>query len=155
MRKIAILLLISCIELFPQRGIATSENNSVVEVDLNNYEKKVFSQFDEDGILDKIFSLIGTHSKTYVEFGASDGRECNTHYLREVLGWTGLLMDGGFENLQINLRRHFITTRNINQLFQRYNIPKEFDLLSIDVDGNDFYIWKKICEEYYTFEKAD
>jgi len=58
--------------------------------------------------------------------------------------WKGLLMDGSHENVSINLQREFITAENIESLFEQYNVPKEFDLLSIDIDSNDYWIWKAI-----------
>jgi hypothetical protein len=80
-----------------------------------------------------------------VEFGVEDGSECNTRFLRERLGWTGLLMDGGDHATPVgDVRREFITAENICSLFEKYRVPKEFDLLSIDIDGNDYWVWQAI-----------
>ena len=117
-------------------------------VDLNFFERTVFSQNGEDGILELIFEAIETTNKYYVEFGVEDGSERNTRNLQEMYGWSGLLMDGGYENEQINLNKEFITAENINQLFEKYNVPEEFDLLSIDIDYNDFHVWKALEEKY-------
>lgn len=114
------------------------------EIDLADFERKVHSQNGEDGVLEKIFELVGTTNKFFVEFGVEDGSECNTKYLREAHGWSGLMMDGSHSNPSINLQQEFITAENINELFLRYNVPKSFDLLSIDIDFNDFYVWKQI-----------
>lgn len=57
-------------------------------------------------------------------------------------------MDGGCENQEIGLHKEFITAENINHIFEKYNVPKKFDLLSIDIDFNDFYIWKSLDEVY-------
>lgn len=113
-------------------------------IDLGRYEEKVYSQNGEDGVLKKIFEIIGVTNQYYVEFGTENGSECNTRRLREQDKWNGLLMDGGYENQNINLRKEFITADNINYLFQKYNVPKQFDLLSVDVDFNDWYIWKAL-----------
>lgn len=116
---------------------------------LQLHEKKVFSQGGEDGIIEYIFSQIGTSSKYYVEFGAMDGHSySNTKYLREFKGWTGLLIDCNYENHQINLHKHFITAENINALFELHHVPYDLDLLSIDIDGNDFYVWHALDEKY-------
>lgn len=104
------------------------------------FEKRVFSQNGEDGVIEKIFELIGTTNKFYVEFGVESGEECNTRALRELHGFNGLLMDGNNQNGLINLHKHFITTDNIVALFKQYRVPLAFDLLSVDVDGNDVYI---------------
>lgn len=115
---------------------------------LYDYEKRVFSQNNEDGIIEYLLNAIGYKNKYYVEFGVEDGSECNTRYIREQFGFTGLMMDGSNENHEIGLHKEFITPSNINTLFEKYNVPKEFDLLSIDIDFNDFYIWKNISDEY-------
>lgn len=115
--------------------------------DLNEYEIKVYSQNGEDGILDAIFFKVGTLNKFYVEFGVQDGTECNTRYLREEKGWTGLLMDNeGTDSGEI--KKEFISVENINALFKKYNVPKQFDLLSIDIDGNDYWVWKALEHAY-------
>lgn len=117
------------------------------EIDLEPFEKKIYSQNGEDGITLKIFESIGTTNKYFVEFGVETGIECNTRILRET-GWNGLMMDGRFENQDINLHREFITTENINELFKKYGVPNEFDCLSIDVDYNDFFLWHAIRSNF-------
>jgi hypothetical protein len=117
-------------------------------INLAQYERKVFSQNQEDGVIEKIFEVIGMTNKYYVEFGVENAVECNTRNLRENCGWFGLLMDGGHENKKIGLYKEFITAENINYLFKKYNVPQEFDLLSIDIDFNDFYVWKSLNELY-------
>ena len=117
-------------------------------IDLSLFEEKVFSQHGEDGVIQKLFQIIGIPNKFYVEFGTETGMESNTRYLREKLDWTGLLMDCANENSSINLHKEFITAENINGLFKKYNVQKNFDLLSIDIDYNDFYVWKSIKKKY-------
>lgn len=117
---------------------------AVESIDLSKFEKKVFSQNGEDGVIEKIFNEIGTTNSYYVEFGVENGLECNTRYLREKKNWKGLLMDGGYANPAINLKKEFITRENITSLFVKYKVPSEFDLLSIDIDYNDFYVWNAI-----------
>ncbi len=123
-----------------------SVNNQ--QIDLAKHERKIFSQNGEDGVIKKIFEIIKTTNKYYVEFGVENANQCNTRNLRENCGWSGLLMDGGYENKEIGLYQEFITAENINNLFQKYNVPQEFDLLSIDIDYNDFYVWKSLDEIY-------
>jgi len=107
-------------------------------------ERKEYAQNLEDGIINAIFAKIGTTNKSYVEFGVEDGIECNTRYLLKHKGWTGLLMDGAHENESLNLRSAFITAENIEELFTKYHVPPAFDLLSIDIDGNDYWVWSAI-----------
>jgi hypothetical protein len=116
--------------------------------DLRPYEQRVFSQQGEDGVLAALFQVIGTTTRFYVEFGVEDGSQRNTRYLAERRGWRGLLVDGAFENPTINLRRDFVTAENINQIFAKYDVPEEFDLLSIDIDGNDYWVWRRLSGAY-------
>ena len=112
------------------------------------HERKVFSQNKEDGILKYIFQNIQMTNRYYVGFGTESGKERNTRYLQSR-GWTGLLMDGGNENQAINLHKEFITPNNIVSLFKKYNVPIKFDLLSIDIDSTDLWIWKEIGKVYH------
>jgi hypothetical protein len=109
----------------------------------------------QDGVIEKIFDIIGTTNKYFVEFGSSgnDSGMGNTAYLRRR-GFDGLLMDGSKRpyNEDINDKKYdvkieFITSSNINELFIKYNVPEEFDFLSIDIDGQDFHVWNNI-EKY-------
>jgi hypothetical protein len=118
---------------------------------LDHYEKKMFSQNGEDGVvLEILYRIYGSDifNKFYVEFGVENASQCNTRVLREYYGWSGLLMDGSHNNSNINLHKEFITKENIVDLFIKYSIPKEFNLLSIDIDLNDFYVLNKVVSCY-------
>lgn len=112
--------------------------------DLTRFERRIYSQNGEDGILQAIFARVGTTNRYFVEFGARDGSQCNTRYLAERHGWRGLLLDDHYENPARSLYREFVTAENINSLFTKYDVPAEFDLLSIDIDGNDLWVWNSI-----------
>lgn len=120
-------------------------------MDLSLFEKKVFSQNGEDGITMKLVELIygdNNKNKIYVEFGVESGMECNTRILREKYNWMGLQMDGNNENLWINLRKEFITKENVVDLFKKYGVPYNINLLSVDIDYNDFYCLKEILANF-------
>jgi hypothetical protein len=120
-------------------------------MELSLFEKKVFSQNGEDGITMKLMELIycgNNDNKFYVEFGVESGVECNTRILREHYNWKGLQMDGGNENRNINLRKEFIMKENVVELFKKYNVPQNINLLSVDIDFNDFYCLKEILVNY-------
>lgn len=119
-----------------------------------------FSQTDEDGILLFIFSVIGAPTKTCVEICAGDGLECNTANLILHHGWDGLLVDGD-EILSAKARRFFathpatyvhppavvrawVTRANVNALLREHGFDGELDLLSLDMDGIDYWIWDAI-----------
>jgi hypothetical protein len=122
---------------------------------LERHGRKVWSQNDEDGILEEIFRRIGTgRPGTFVEFGVSDGRECNTLKLL-VEGWRGLWMESDPGNCgiirrnfaprladgQLELQQTSVSAENIDGLLARW---KDLDLLSIDIDGNDYHVLKAI-----------
>jgi hypothetical protein len=113
--------------------------------DLRAHERSIRSQYGAEGVLLHIYECIGTGSRYFVEFGARDGCvESNTAHLRIDHGWTGLLMEGDPERVRGPVRNEFVTAENVNVLFAKYRVPGYFDLLSIDVDGNDYWIWKAI-----------
>ena len=121
---------------------------------------KVYSQFDEDGILLYIFSLIGFTNRKIVEVCAGGGKECNAANLIINHGCHGLLFDGDLNNikkankffsqnkstwLHPPICKHaWITKDNINSLIQENGFEGEIDFFSLDVDGNDYWIWKEI-----------
>lgn len=107
-------------------------------------ERREYSQNGEDGVIAAIFAMIGTTGRYFVEFGAEDGMQSNARYLAKKKGWTGLWMDGGDWPPENGVKKEFITAENIESLFVKYGVPGEFDLLSIDIDGNDYWVWKAI-----------
>lgn len=113
--------------------------------DLERLERKVRSQNGEDGVVEAILSVVGVTNRYFVEFGCRDATECNTAFLLEQ-GWQGLLMDAGgiSQNTKATVRREFVTAENIDSLLRKYGVPQEFDLLSIDIDGNDYWVWQAI-----------
>jgi len=118
---------------------------------------KACSQNDEDGIIQEIFSRIGTTNRYFVEFGVGNGLENNTLYLL-IKGWKGVWIEGGKNNAEIIRRKFhslinkniltfdnsFISKENINSLLAQKKVPNEVDLLSIDIDGNDYHVFKEI-----------
>lgn len=118
---------------------------------------KVYSQSDEDGIIERIFSLIGTTDKRFVEFGCEGGLENNTHYLLEQ-GWRGLWMEGNpdyapgvreafstqIASGQVQFRETFVTPANINTILEESGFTGEIDFLSIDIDSNDHHVFAAI-----------
>lgn len=100
-----------------------------------------FSQCGETEILRKIFSIIGTKNKKALEFGAGDGYTIsNVRGLMDKEKWKCTMWD-------IKPRSEFVyqekvTVENINKLCSAYSIPDDMDLISIDIDGNDYWVWK-------------
>jgi hypothetical protein len=119
-------------------------------MDISHFEKKIFSQNGEDGILIKLVEMLydKDYKGNFVEFGVETGIECNTRLLKEKYKWSGLQMDGRHENISKNLFKHFITKDNILGLFEKYNVSTLINVLSVDIDYNDFYVLKEILKKY-------
>jgi hypothetical protein len=116
---------------------------------LKQFGSKINSQNDEDGIISAIFNDIPPRAKFFVEFGIgpnwldktyANGLEGNCVLLRHQ-GWGGVFMDGGVHPVECRIEKEFITALNINTLLRKYNTPEDVDIVSIDVDGQDFWIW--------------
>lgn len=117
--------------------------------DLGAHAARVHSQGGEDGVLLRIFEKLGISRGYFVEFGAWDGLHLsNTAHLRLDHGWTGLLLEGSDRADGELVRRERVDAENIESLFARHAVPRDFDLLSIDIDGNDYWVWKAI--EHYS-----
>lgn len=127
---------------------------------INRHEFSVYSQNGEDGILLFLFSIIGASSRQFVEFGVGDGRECNSANLLINFGWRGAILEC-MPDFVSSARRHYdhvlrdragdlsivnamITTENVNQTLRPFCAGEEVDLASIDIDGNDYWVWKAL-----------
>ena len=141
-------------------------NQGVASPDLSqktafrNAEFKVYSKHGGDGLLLYIFSKIGTTNHTFVEMGIEDGRECNTTNLLLNFGWNGLLIDANKDWVEsarsffktklgdkadnVKIVDSFVTAENINKTLSDNNISGGIDLLSIDIDSNDYWVWESI-----------
>lgn len=119
-------------------------------------EFKVFSQWGDDGIIQFLVDYLDIESKTFIEFGVQDYTEANTRFLLMNNNWTGLIMDGSpdymntakqndiYWQYQLTALPVFITTENINSLISQNGFNGELGLLHIDIDGNDYWVWKQI-----------
>ncbi|SHE95978.1 NADH dehydrogenase [Schwartzia succinivorans] len=126
----------------------------------NGYSKtkefKVFSQWGEDGIIQWIIQNIKISREIFIEFGVQNYTESNTRFLLMNNNWSGLVIDGSEENInyikkddiywRYNLKavQKFITAENINSIFKENGIEGDIGLLSIDIDGNDYWVWEAI-----------
>ena len=124
--------------------------------DIIDAEFKVFSQNGEDGILQYLINNIAIEDDTFVEFGVSNYQEANTRFLLLNNNWKGLVLDGSSENINaikkeelywkhdLNAGQHFITRDNINSIILGAGISGDIGLLSVDIDGNDYWVWQAI-----------
>jgi hypothetical protein len=127
-------------------------------IPLARTEFKVFSQFGDDGIIQYILQRLNlpASERRFVEFGVENYTEANTRFLLVNDNWSGLVMDGSEEYVSYIQRdaiywRHdltalacFITRDNINALLEKSGFQGRIGLLSIDIDGNDYWVWEAI-----------
>ena len=123
---------------------------------IQDAEFKVFSQWGDDGIIQYLVHHLEIEPQTFIEFGVQDYRESNTRFLLMNNNWTGLVMDGGKESIDYIMKdrlywRHdltavcaFVDRENINKIFVENGFDGEIGILSIDIDGNDYWIWDAI-----------
>jgi hypothetical protein len=124
---------------------------------LKDLEFKVFSQFGDDGIIQYLTSNLNLEHKTFIEFGVEDYLESNTRFLLQKDNWSGFVMDASEANISrlrgssffwkydLNAKAAFVSVENINELiFEATSYWPGVDLLHIDIDGNDYWIWDKI-----------
>jgi hypothetical protein len=123
---------------------------------LGEVEFQVFSQRGEDGILQYIISKIDIPNKVFVEFGVETYTESNTRFLLINNNWSGLVIDGDKKNVEfikkdfiywkydITAYQSFISKDNINGLIRKFSSLEDIGILSIDIDGNDYWVWEAI-----------
>jgi hypothetical protein len=115
------------------------------KTDLESSASRNYSQGGEDGVLLRLFEKIGIRHRYFVEFGAWDGVHLsNTANLRLNHGWSGLLLEGSDRADGELVKRAHVHAENVEALFRENDVPRDFDLLSIDIDGNDYWVWKAI-----------
>ncbi len=124
---------------------------------LSRYEATIYSQLGEDGILVEILRRIGVTNRHFVEFGSGNGSENSTVALL-MAGWSGLWMDAHGPFLEeaktkfaglaasgrLRLQTAQVNAENIEELLRAAETPASFDVLSIDIDRNDYWVWKAI-----------
>lgn len=121
---------------------------------------RVFSQFEEDGKIFYLFQILDFCNKTFVDIGSNDGINSNCANLAVNHNWHGLFIDADAKAIAIGkkfyskiaknwglqpvFKKEFITPENINSILKKAGFDGEIDLLSIDIDGNDYWIWKNL-----------
>lgn len=117
---------------------------------------KVSSQWGEDGIIEWLVHAVDVNSTTFVEFGVEDFSEANCRFLMEHRNWKGLVFDGDYSNIKklhqyphawkydLRAECHFITVENINGLIQDAGFEGDLGILSVDIDGADYWVYDAI-----------
>lgn len=121
-----------------------------------DYEHKVFSQFGEDGLINFVLDNINIKNKYFIEFGVENYEEANTKLLLEGFNWAGTIFDcearyisaikrkNSYWKYNLSAINKYITAENVNSVLKKNCDLDRASLLSIDVDGNDYWIWKAI-----------
>lgn len=123
---------------------------------LREVEFRVFSQWGEDGIIQFLVNNVPIEQRTFIEFGVEQYTESNTRFLLVNDDWKGLILDGDEDFVRTIKHdavygRHnltavqcFLTRENINETFEKAGFAGDIGLLSIDVDGNDYWLWDAV-----------
>lgn len=141
-------------------GKFLSKENKLKKIEkIEDIEFKIFSQFGDDGIIQFLIDKleIDYEYQNFIEFGVEDYSEANTKFLLLNNNWSGLILDSSHQNIQnikkknffwkfdIEANECFVKKENINSIISNSNMSKKkIGLLSIDIDGNDYWVWKEI-----------
>ena len=141
---------------FQNGSILYKQNLQKNSKNIIDYEFKVFSQWGEDGIISFLINNLEIENKFFVEFGVEDYVESNTRFLLKKNNWSGLIIDSSIKNIDFIKKdqiywRHdikalceYISKKNINKILTDNTYMRNIGLLSIDIDGNDYWIWNEI-----------
>ncbi len=140
-----------------QGRMLARQNRELNTDNLQEYEFKVFSQFGEDGIIQRLVDAVSHPNKTFIEFGVENFVESNCRFLMQKDNWSGLVIDGSEDNVRA-IRKSprawahdleavcaFVTRENISGILRRYEKVDEVGILSIDLDGIDYYVWEELA----------
>jgi hypothetical protein len=141
-----------------QEALGRIEARQISLLDSQDFSRefRVFSQWGEDGIIQYLLNKIDIDVNYFVEFGVENYEQSNTRFLLTNNYWSGLVLDGSAKNIDFikndqiywatNLKavRAFVDCDNINSILKENNVPTNIGLLSIDIDGNDYWIWESI-----------
>ena len=140
-------------ELTLKAKILSFKNKSLKSIkDLSEVEFQVYSQWGEDGIIDWLINKFPEISKSFLEIGTENYKESNTRFLLSNNNWNGFLIEADkaavkdiksqriFWKHNLRVENEFITKDNINAIVKKINVPKKLGLLSLDIDGVDYWI---------------
>ena len=131
-------------------------------LDLLNYRKNVYSENGEDGILDKILEILNINEGYFVEFGAWDGKLGSNTYNLLSKNWKGVYIEslhdrylecvdnmkpyGDRVKVLNTAISHLDDDNKLDSILLKTSLPKDFDIVSIDIDGYDYFVWKNFIE---------
>ena len=139
-------------------GINSSKIQKQTKIinDLSDVEFSVFSQWGDDGIINWLVENLNIKKKIFIEIGTENYKESNTRFLLMKRNWTGYLIEGDknhaldikkqkiYWKYDLNIISKYVDRENINHIFNKLKLPKDIGLLSLDIDGIDYWVWEKI-----------
>jgi hypothetical protein len=144
-------------ELILNAKVVSLKNRNIKKIrNLSEVEFQVYSQWGEDGIIDWLISKFPEIPKNFLEIGTQDYKESNTRFLLINRNWDGFLIEADkaavkdiksqriFWKHRLKVKNEFITKDNINNIINRINVPKKLGLLSLDIDGVDYWVLKEL-----------
>jgi hypothetical protein len=159
-----------------QGRILTRMNEGLHSKSLADYEFSVFSQWGEDGIIQHLVDVVPIENRSFIEFGVENFFESNCRFLLQKDDWRGFVIDGSPKNIEelkrsyfywkhdLNAVAAFVDADNINELLGQSGFPEKIGILSVDIDGNDYFVLQAIsafspsiliCEYNATFGPSD
>ncbi len=123
---------------------------------LDDFSFSIYSQFNEDGIIQYLINNLDIKNNEFIEIGVENYEEANTRFLLQNNCWKGLIIDSSKVHINfiknqnyywryaLDAEAAFVTKQNINNIIRKYDFNQNIGLLSIDIDGNDYWIWEAI-----------
>lgn len=147
---------VEALKLLAGRVLVNQMKQHGIYDSIQEAEFRVFSQFGDDGIIQYLIHHVKPEPQTFIEFGTQNYRESNTRFLLMNNNWKGLIVEGDARCIEfvkqdpiywrydLTAVNRFIDKDNINQIFTEHGFRGEIGLLSIDIDGNDYWVWESI-----------
>ena len=144
-------------ELILRAKLLSLKNKNYKKIkNLSEVEFQVYSQWGEDGIIDWLVNKFPEIPKNFLEIGTQDYKESNTRFLLVNKNWDGFLIEADknevkkiksqriFWRHNLKIANEFITKDNINDVIKKFNVPKKLGLLSLDIDGVDYWVLNEL-----------
>ena len=144
-------------ELILKAKLLSNQNLKLKRIkDLSEVEFQVYSQWGEDGIIDWLVNKFPEIPKSFLEIGTENYKESNTRFLLINKNWDGFIIEADKSSVKdiksqrvywkhnLIVENQFVDQNNINTIIKRINIPKKLGLLSLDIDGIDYWVLKKL-----------
>ena len=144
-------------ELILKAKLLSNQNLKLKRIkDLSDVEFQVYSQWGEDGIIDWLVNKFPEIPKSFLEIGTENYKESNTRFLLVNKNWDGFIIEADKNSVKdiksqrvywkhnLTIENQFVDQNNINTIIKRINIPKKLGLLSLDIDGIDYWVLKKL-----------